>query len=174
MGMRSAEQDRLARQMEPRVRRICRGLIGADRDWEDAAQLSLMQILASRDSFRGQGSLEAWCDRITVRTTLRWARRQRLMPLAEAGEVAEVPAAQPEMGLGLDVERLLAKLSHERRTVIILKHALGYRIAEIAQLTGVSENTVKDRLLHARRQLRKMVRGGSLRLVHASLLMGAA
>jgi DNA-directed RNA polymerase specialized sigma24 family protein len=35
---------------------------------------------------------------------------------------------------------------------------LGYTVEEIAELTGVSQNTVKDRLVHARREFRKLIR----------------
>jgi DNA-directed RNA polymerase specialized sigma24 family protein len=35
---------------------------------------------------------------------------------------------------------------------------MDFSIDEIAELTEVSPNTVKDRLLHARQQLRKLIR----------------
>jgi RNA polymerase sigma-70 factor (ECF subfamily) len=42
--------------------------------------------------------------------------------------------------------------------VLVLRHMLDYSIDDIAELTEVSPNTVKDRLLHAREQLRRLVR----------------
>jgi RNA polymerase sigma factor (sigma-70 family) len=59
-----------------------------------------------------------------------------------------------------DVSDYLARLSEDRRTVLVLRHVLGHSVDEIAELTGVSRNTVKDRLLTARQEFRRMVRRG--------------
>ena len=61
-------------------------------------------------------------------------------------------------GLPRAVAEYLADLPETRRTALVLRHALGYSIEEVAELTGVSPNTVKDRLLAAREQVRKHVR----------------
>src|SRR5262245_10900214 len=60
-----------------RVRKLT-GLLCRERaDADDAAQLALIAILKSADSFRIATSLERWAERITVRTTLRSSRRER-------------------------------------------------------------------------------------------------
>jgi DNA-directed RNA polymerase specialized sigma24 family protein len=41
---------------------------------------------------------------------------------------------------------------------LVLRHVLGYSVEEIAELTEVSPNTVKDRLVQAREQVRKTLR----------------
>lgn len=52
----------------------------------------------------------------------------------------------------------LAELPETRRVALVLRHVLGYSVEEIAELTEVSPNTVKDRLLQAREQVRKTLR----------------
>jgi RNA polymerase sigma-70 factor (ECF subfamily) len=42
--------------------------------------------------------------------------------------------------------------------VLVLRHVLEYSIEEIASITESSPNTVKDRLLQARRQIRQGIR----------------
>jgi DNA-directed RNA polymerase specialized sigma24 family protein len=42
--------------------------------------------------------------------------------------------------------------------VLVLRHGFEYSIDEIAELTGVSPNTVKDRLLRAREAIRRIIR----------------
>ena len=40
----------------------------------------------------------------------------------------------------------------------MLRHGLGYTVPEISQLCGESVNTIKSRLVTARKALRKLVR----------------
>ncbi len=43
------------------------------------------------------------------------------------------------------------------KTVFVLHHIHEYSIAEISEMTDTLPNTVKDRLKHARKQLRKKI-----------------
>lgn len=148
------------RRLTPRVRQLARSLMGAREGWEDAAQLSLMELLRAAPSYGGTGSLERWSDRITVRTTLRYARARRALSHSEGGhepdELVAPPAPDPVTRN--EVAELLGDLDPARRTVIVLRHVYEYGIDEIASMTGVSRNTVKDRLVQARRTLRQRLR----------------
>ncbi|MCB9751100.1 MAG: RNA polymerase sigma factor [Myxococcales bacterium] len=154
----------LARRLIPRVRRIARALTTTAAEADDAAQLSLMAILRSAGGYRGDASLEAWAKRVAVRTTLRYVRRERArrpaVSLEELGEPAsrggDAPQRQAE--LSRDVRVMLESVSEVQRTALVLHHALGYSIEEIAELTGASTNTVKSRLRLGTRTLRKRVR----------------
>ena len=77
-------------------------------------------------------------------------------PDAQQSRGADTPALAE--GLPRPVQEYLEQLSPSRRTALVLRHVLGYSVAEIAELTGVSPNTVKDRLLTARREFRRMIR----------------
>jgi RNA polymerase sigma factor (sigma-70 family) len=52
----------------------------------------------------------------------------------------------------------LGELPETRRVALVLRHVMGYSIDEIAELTEVSVNTVKDRLHQGREQVRKTLR----------------
>jgi RNA polymerase sigma-70 factor, ECF subfamily len=157
-------QEALARRLAPRVRRLSTALLRSTHDAEDATQLALLEIVRSAPSFRGESTLEAWADRISVRTAIRVARARRLASVRnEAGiEPDELPSPSPPSsvaeGLPRSILAYLDELPEARRTTLVLRHAMGYSIEEIAIYTGVSPNTVKDRLLAAREQVRKMVR----------------
>jgi RNA polymerase sigma-70 factor (ECF subfamily) len=149
--------------LRPRIARIARALLRHAADADDATQASLLEILKCAGTHRGDGSFDAWADRIAVRTTLRLARQRRVRSLrideAEPDSLAiDPPDASLREGLPRDVAEYLAELPETRRTALVLRHALGYSIDEIAEVTGVSPNTVKDRLLAAREQVRKCVR----------------
>jgi RNA polymerase sigma-70 factor (ECF subfamily) len=170
----AAAQRELVVRLAPRVRKVtgqlCRGAADAD----DAAQLALIEILKSADTFRVATSLERWAERVTIRTTLRAARKERSRRgLLERWLPAGVlpwggPAVQSSVEeVGIDA--LLQRLSQERFEAFVLHHALDYTVEEIAELTGAPVGTIKDRLVAARKRLRKMLQssmhggGGRLR-----------
>ncbi len=156
-------QEHLVALLRRRVRAVSLAILAHPEDAEDATQCILLEILASASGFRG-GSLNAWADRIAVRVAARQARRRRIraaaVPLDEERHGGgPLPSTS---GLGQSLPRplleYLAELPEVRRTVLVLRHVLEYSIEEIAEVTEVSPNTVKDRLLHARRQVRQAVR----------------
>jgi RNA polymerase sigma-70 factor (ECF subfamily) len=162
--------ERLARRVRKVTGLLCRTAADAD----DAAQLALIEILKSADTFRVATSLERWAERITIRTTLRAARRERSRKgLLERWLPAGVlpwggPPTQSSVEQ-ISLDALLQRLSRERFQAFALHHALDYTVEEIAELTSSPVGTVKDRLVSARKQLRKMLRselratGGKLR-----------
>lgn len=153
---------RLVERLAARVSRLARLLCGGAADADDAAQLSLLQILKSAGTFRLEMSLERWADRITARTTLRLAGRERqrrrllarwLPPdMLPWGRRTQTASSEP---LGLD--GVLRQLTRERRQALVLRHALEYSVEEIADLTGAPVGTVKDRLVAGRKQLRALL-----------------
>ncbi len=154
----------LARRLMGRVRRIARALTATAAEADDAAQLSLMAILRSAGGYRGDASLEAWAKRVAVRTTLRYVQRERrLRPsvsLEELGEPASRVGVAPQHAAALsrDLRVMLESVSEAQRTALVLHHALGYSLDEIAGLTDASRNTVKSRLRLGTRALRKRIR----------------
>lgn len=150
--------ERLARRVRRVAGLICRNAADAD----DAAQLALIEILRTAHGFRVASSLERWAERITVRATLQTARRERTRKgLLERwlpangqpwGGSTTQPAAEQ---IGLDA--LLHRLSNDRYEAFVLHHALDYTVDEISELTGAPVGTVKDRLVMARKQLRRLV-----------------
>jgi RNA polymerase sigma-70 factor (ECF subfamily) len=162
-----AEQDTTAQaalveRLSARVLRVSRLLCRSQADAEDSAQLALLEILRSAERFRVEASLERWADRITARTALRVNKRerQRAQLLERWLSPGRFPWGTPlqagsdaSMGLGV----YLGRLSVKRREAFILRHALEYSVEEIAELTGAPPGTVKDRLVNARKQLRRML-----------------
>jgi RNA polymerase sigma-70 factor (ECF subfamily) len=78
-----------------------------------------------------------------------------LIDIDSIGGATERPAT-PE-ATPRSVEEYLAELPAARREVLVMKHSLGYTTEEIAELTDNPVGTVKDRLVAARKQLRKLI-----------------
>lgn len=156
-----AAQTELVGRVVGRVRRLTRALLRDSADADDAVQLSLLEILGSARGYRGEASLERWVDRVVARTTLRIVRqgRRRDALVDAAADPDSLASARPATtDASQDITRWLDDLSDDRRTVLILRHVMGHSIEEIAELTGVSANTVKDRLVSALAQVRTRIR----------------
>src|SRR6187549_4016886 len=72
-----AAQRAVAHRLAPRVRKVAGLFCRSAADADDAAQAALIEILRCAASFRVATSLERWAEQVTVRTTLRIARRER-------------------------------------------------------------------------------------------------
>ncbi|MFH2005151.1 MAG: sigma-70 family RNA polymerase sigma factor [bacterium] len=150
----------LAGRLLNRVRTTIHYLATGDRDADDLVQLSLVAILRSAGTYRGECSLERWGDRIAVRTALRHLKRRRWRERIVAleaeppeGAVHQEQAIQRRL-LRERLGRLLAKLSPDRRVAVTLHWVHGYSVQEIAELTDAKLNTVRDRLRIAKKQLK--------------------
>jgi len=155
----------LANRLVQRVHRVSKSILRAPADADDAAQQSLIEIITSAKSYRGDSSLERWSDRIVVRTSLRLAkgRQKHGARNEDESELDALPAesASPD-ALGDDaprpVKEYLAELPEAQRNALVLRHVMGYSVQEIADLTDVSPNTVKDRLLRGMKEMRRLIR----------------
>jgi RNA polymerase sigma-70 factor, ECF subfamily len=156
-------QNVVAHRLAGRVRRLAKMMLLDESLADDAAQNSLLEILGSAHTFRGQASLERWADRITARTAIRHKRSERRHDGVEPVSEVESGVA-PAPGEGQFVEatprplsEYLASLSDAQREVLVLKHSFEYTTEEIAELTDAAVGTVKDRLVSARKQLRRLI-----------------
>jgi len=136
---------------------LLRGASEAD----DAAQVALLEVLRSAKGFGPPGNLDAWVDRIAARTALR--QRQRMLAqrsvLTALADLA-LPRwldTRDRPFLSGQLEGYLDRLSDDRREAFVLRHALGYSVDEVAELTDTPRGTVKGRLVSAKKQLRKMI-----------------
>ena len=87
------------------------------------------------------------------------------MELAAAAEPSEsIEALVARKDLAQVVERLMANLPEEQRTVIVLKEYHGLTFHEIAELLGCPLSTVKTRLYQGLTVLRREMKSRELGL----------
>ena len=168
-----AARTRFLDRLFDRVRALVGYLAHGHRDLDDFVQLCLVELLRSAKTYRGEGSLEAWADRITSRTCLRLIKDRRRRdqqtelvesPDADAGPadaLAGDPGSAEEAALrrqvGARLGGLLQRLPEERRLVVVLRILHDYDLAEIAAVTDTPVNTVRDRLQTGKRELRGLI-----------------
>ena len=153
----------IAHRLVHRVRRLSKMILLDETMADDAAQNSLIEILRSAKTYRGQSSVERWADRITARTALRHKRDERRhAPAHDSGVDAEDLQSSPAPSEIRDVlprpmEDYLVALPDVQREALILKHSFDYTTEEIAEMTGTAVGTIKDRLVTARRHIRRLI-----------------
>ena len=156
-----AATEALLTELLPRVRNLVRYLVRGDRDVDDIAQEALIAIARGLAGFRGEGALTAWADRIAARATFAYLRRERRAPGHDLG--GPDLAAVPHPGDGPDryaerrqLVRLLDQLPDEQRHALVLHHAMGLSVPEMAESLGISAETVRSRLRLGKARLRAL------------------
>lgn len=161
-GDRDAAESLLA-ELLPRIRNLIRYLVRGDKDVEDISQEALVTIYRKLGSYRGEGRFQGWVDRIVVRTTFEWLRRQRKRtdaPMNEEPRDLGIADAQTEEYLTRRAAvRHLDQLPDAQRQALVLHHALGMTVPEIAGELGISAETVRSRMRLGRNRLRDIVSG---------------
>jgi RNA polymerase sigma-70 factor (ECF subfamily) len=155
-GDRSAFQ-RLYEDHVGRIYALCLRLTGDPEEAMDRTQDAFVRAWGKLGSFRGEAAFPTWLHRLTVNVVLsdrRSAGRRERRADAAAVEGPRVQPA-PRAGLGVDLERAIARLPPGARAVFVLYDVEGYRHEEIAEMTGIASGTSKAQLHRARRLLRE-------------------
>jgi RNA polymerase sigma-70 factor (ECF subfamily) len=161
-------QRALIEHLQGSVRRTVFYLAGPYRDIDDLSQLALVEILYAAGTFRGESSLARWAEKITVRTALKHLKAQRRKDRVADEWQDELPAFQ-DIDLDVDARRvrmrlavLMQDLNAACRAAMVLHYVHGYRIPEVADITGAKINTVRGRLKSGRTKLRRRILADTL------------
>ena len=139
---------------------------------EDVLQSCYAKSLLAIGSFEGRSSLTTWLTRIAINEALalkRAQQRKRKSLEAEGVQVletyreqlakgSEAPSPEAETAreqLRSMLERAIADLPLNFRTVFVLHEIEGVSVEEAAQALEIPSGTVKTRLMRARRKLRQ-------------------
>lgn len=142
-------------------RRLARFLLRLTRRNDLAEEMindTLWVVWQRAGDFRGASRVSTWIFGIAYRRVLKALRDELPRPAdigiaAEAG--SEEPARQKEIGGWLDAA--LQQLPLEQRMVIELAYHAGHSREEIASIMQCPVNTVKSRMLKARRKLKTLL-----------------
>jgi RNA polymerase sigma-70 factor (ECF subfamily) len=130
---------------------------------EDLCQEVFLRVVKASSGWEPRAKVRTWVYAMARNLAVDDARRatfRRTEPLdAPAARAASSPEPTPERGaaaalLRPKLEAALAALPREQREVFLLREHAGLRFAEIADVTGTPENTVKSRMRYALEGLR--------------------
>lgn len=134
--------------------RAALAILGDAHEAEDAVQDAFLRCLEKGPEFESPAHEKAWLLRVTVngcKSRLRSPWRRRTAPLLDT-----YPAAGPEEQSLMEA---IGALPARDRAVLHLYYYEGYQTAEIAEMTGWREGTVRSRLTRARAKLGDLLKG---------------
>lgn len=148
----------LARRFAPAVYRLAYARTGSRADAEDVMQEVFLRLIKSKPAFASEAHAKAWLLKVAsncVGDLFRLPWRKREEPL-------ETDMAAPEAPEEGSVTQAVLSLPAKYRIPIHLYYYEEYSVAEIAQITGKSEGTIKSHLFRARALLRDKLKEGEL------------
>ena len=162
-GDRAAFEE-LYRLYHPRLTRFLHNLIRRPTLVEEVLDDTMMVVWNRAESFHGTSKLSTWVFAIAYRKAMRGLKRQDEAVEDKDADNRVSDAASPEeessrQRINALLMRAMDELSPAHRAVVDLTyfHDLGYR--EIATILECPVDTVKTRMFHARRHLRRRLAG---------------
>ena len=157
--------DRLVVVKRERVVRTAYQVTGDLEDARDVAQSVFLRLWRVLPRFDPGQRFDTWLYRITVNAAIDLLRTRgpkgMLQPLPEDPSVLEAEGSDGGLEAGLDLRdlqrafsRLAARLSPKQRAAFVLREIEGLETAEVARILDVTESTVRNHILQARRTLR--------------------
>ena len=156
---------------------IVGGILRGREDVEDVAQHVFIKVFRSLKRFDRRSAFSTWLYKVTVNECWDYLRKKRARPLVYEADLSEEqaqsafggetrypagtgagPAANADRRTELRdlLDRLLAELTEEEQTMLMLKEVEGFSVEEIGEILGLNVNTVKVRLFRARGRLMRL------------------
>jgi RNA polymerase sigma factor (sigma-70 family) len=137
---------------------------------EDIFQDTFIKVIQTlkRGSYSDEGKFLPWVLRISHNLIIDHFRRQKRMPLVDAGEDFDIFSVLVlrqgnhedklvKKQVRTDIRRLIDKLPQEQREVLLMRHYMDMSFKEIADFTNVSINTALGRMRYALINMRRMM-----------------
>ena len=164
----------LVARLQPRVYGLTFRMLQQAQDAEDATQQTFLALIEHITDFRQESSVATWVLRIATNHALKILRRKRTVKMISMTDIASDDnygdAPHPEFiapwsqtadelaqqaEVQAELENALADLDDKYRLVFVLRDVEGLSVRETAEALGLTESTVKVRLLRARLALRE-------------------
>lgn len=128
---------------------------------QDMLQDAFLVIFRDLGQYRGEGPLDAWLRRVTVRSVLQNLRRKNPLRFADDFDALPpdhgVPCLPDEEMNSEAILRMVQHLPPGYRTVFNLRCMEAMPYPEIAAELGIGESSVRSQYTRACQQLREMV-----------------
>jgi RNA polymerase sigma-70 factor (ECF subfamily) len=166
---RIANGDRLAMQVlyvrhHVRVFRFVVRLVRDESTAEDLISEVFIDVWRQAGRFEGRSAVSTWMLAIARFKALSALRRRPDQELDEDTAAAiEDPSDDPETALekkdkSVLLRKCLSGLSAEHREIIDLVYYHEKSVADVAEIVGIPENTVKTRMFYARKKLAELLK----------------
>jgi RNA polymerase sigma-70 factor, ECF subfamily len=155
---------------QSKVFSIIYGILRNHNDAEDISQQVFAKVYFSIRNFDSRSSLLTWIYKITVNECYDYLRKKRVRKLVYESDFSEddakrMEASEPAVDRKVPADvrlaqrdlllKMLDKVSPEERSLILMKEVEGHSVEELAEMTGLNENTIKVKLFRTRQKLLK-------------------
>lgn len=155
---------------QSKVFSIIHGIVRQRNDVEDIAQQVFAKVYFSIKNFDFRSSLITWIYKITVNECFDYLRKKKVRKLVYESDLSEdevrrVENSEPPVDRQAPADttlarrdyvlKLMTRVSEEERMLLMMKEVEGYSVEELADMTGMNENTIKVKLFRARQKLVK-------------------
>lgn len=161
---------RLVEEYAGRLYSVAHRMLGNRADAEDAVQRALLKCFAARARYSPRWAISTWLYRALTNVCIDELRRRRVRNVTagggEAGDAREhpgrkrSPATMPPALERLDLTRALETVPREARMLLALHYVDGLGYRELANIRGISVNTVKSQLARGKAILKKALKAG--------------
>jgi RNA polymerase sigma factor (sigma-70 family) len=153
-----AAQQQLYEQHKRRLFGVCLRYARDRSEAQDILQDAFVTIFRDLGQYKGEGKLEAWACRVTVRVALQHLRRKNPLRWAEAVEDQPLSPVLPDMELNTEaILQMVQQLPAGCRTVFNLRCLEAFSFQEIAEELAIGESSVRSQYTRACHQLRLMI-----------------
>jgi RNA polymerase sigma-70 factor, ECF subfamily len=149
--------EQLVERHQHRLFTLAARLLGSPDDAADAVQEAFIRAWLGLPAFRHGARFSTWLHRICL-NAVHDQRPKR--PTAQLDDMAEPTDPRDEFvahELSGALQQALGILEEDYRIAVVLSDVLGCTYAEIAELTGVAEGTVKSRIFRGRTRLAELL-----------------
>ena len=163
----------LVTENEKRIYNLCRRLTGNQEDAAELTQEAFLNAWRGLGRFQGESSFSTWLYRLATNACIDFLRKEKrrqslsmTVSLDDEEEARQVELPDERYAPGGALERAearravaegLERLTLEHRQVLVMREIHGLSYAEIGQVLGLEEGTVKSRIARARGALRKVL-----------------
>ena len=149
--------ENLYRENAGRIYALCLRMSGDPTNARDLTQDVFIRAWKKLHLFRGESQLSTWLRRLAVNVCLNWIaqERRRLGRQVDVEDLSVFEGKRSTPEAGIDLQRAIATLPVNARTVFVLHDVEGYRHEDIAEMSGVAVGTVKSQLHRARKLLQQ-------------------
>jgi len=167
-----AAYDELVRIYNASIYHVAFRMLGDAAEASDVVQDIFLKVFRNIGGFKGEAALKTWIFKIAFSEILNrlrwWKRRHRFATVSLDERPNGIPTSEivPDAGPTPEevlqckeregaIQQALGRLSHEHRSIIVLRDIEGFSYNEIADVLGISMGTVKSRIARARADLKK-------------------
>lgn len=151
------------RAFAPQVHAFAMRQLGNASEAEDVVVDTMYEVWSTAKRFAAQSLVRTWLFGIARHRLLDRLRKRRPLESVDVDELAEVLPGEDEGGFDAlarrqraeHVAHCLGTLSDEHRECMHLVFYEELPLAEVAQIQGCPEGTVKTRLFHARQKMKR-------------------